>query len=245
MRSSPSHSWRVSSILAVLTVLVAAPTVAWAEQVRASVVALALWSDGSVFRSEANGAAQVISQRYGHGGRVIVRVNTRKRLAAGPDGMARALAVAEKGVDPGRDVLFLILTSHGSPDGVAERGGGVEGVLPPASLRAALAKSAFRRKVVIISACYAGVFLPLAAPDTLVITAADADHPSFGCEEGNRWTYFGEAFFNQALRRPGPLEERFAEAQSLIRARESTQGFEPSNPQIAGGSDVLPVLNGE
>ena len=159
--------------------------------------------------------------------------------------MVRALAEAEKGMDPAEDVLFLVLTSHGSPQGIAERGAGIEGLLPPDELRKALDGSRFRRKVVIVSACFAGIFLPLASPDTLVITAADADHPSFGCEEGNRWTYFGDAFFNQALRRPGPLAGRFAEAQTLVRAREEAQHFEPSNPQIAGGSDVLPVLDAE
>jgi len=40
----------------------------------------------------------------------------------------------------------------------------------------------------------------LANPDTLVITAADADHPSFGCRDKAKWTYFGNAFFNIALR---------------------------------------------
>ena len=223
--------------------LLIVPVAAMAADFKSAVVALALWSDGSVFRSEAAGAAKIVADRYGNGGPVIVRSNTRKRLAAGPDGMMRALAAAERGMDPSRDVLILILTSHGSPEGIAQRGGGREGLLPPAGLREALSQSAFRRKVLIVSACYSGIFTPLAGPDTLVITAADAEHPSFGCEEGNRWTYFGEAFFNQALRRPGPLAQRFAEAQALIRAREQAQGFEPSNPQIAGGENILPLID--
>jgi hypothetical protein len=245
MRFGAQQRSRLKSTILVMVALVLMPATAWSQQVRAAVVSLALWSDGSVFRSEANGAAGVVSGRYGHGGPVIVRVNTRKSLAAGPRPMVRAIAAAARGMDPRSDVLFLILTSHGSPRGIAERGGGIEGLLAPSSVKAALAQSAFRHKVLIVSACYAGIFTPLAGPDTLVITAADAEHPSFGCEEGNRWTYFGEAFFNQALRRPGPLAARFAEAQALIRAREKAQGFEPSNPQIAGGSDVLPILDAE
>lgn len=214
-----------------------------AAPVKTAIVSLALWSDGSVFRSEAVGAAKVIAERYGHAGPVIVRINTRTSLAAGPQGMARALAAAEKGLDPARDVLFVVLTSHGSPEGVAEKGAGVEGLLRPEALARVLARSAFRRKVLIVSACFAGIFTPLASDDTLVITAADESHPSFGCEEGNRWTYFGDAFFNQALRRPGPLSERFAEAKALIRAREEARGFDPSNPQMAGGAGVLPLLD--
>lgn len=229
--------WVVALCLAV------SPAPVLAAPVKAAVVSLALWSDGSVFRSEAAGAARVISQRYGHGGPVIVRINTRKSFAAGPRGMVGALALAERGVDPSRDVLFLVLSSHGSPQGIAEKGGHVEGLLAPAALKSMLDRSAFRHKVVIVSACYAGIFTPLADDDTLVVTAADSTHPSFGCEEGRTWTYFGDAFFNDALRRPGPLPDRFDAAKAVIRQREEAQGFDPSNPQIAGGRDVLPLLD--
>jgi hypothetical protein len=49
--------------------------------------------------------------------------------------------------------------------------------------RGSLALTGVRHKVVVISACYSGVFIPrLANPNVLVITAADADHSSFGCQ---------------------------------------------------------------
>ena len=214
---------------------------AWAAG-RSAVVSLALWSDGSVFRSEAKGAAAVIAKRYGNGGPVIVRVNTRKSFAAGPRGMVQALARAERGMNTDRDVLFLILSSHGAAQGIAEKGGRTEGLLSPQALGAVLDQSAFKHKVLVVSACYAGIFTSLASDTTLVITAADATHPSFGCEEGRTWTYFGDAFFNAALRQPGPLPERFEAAKVFIREREVAQGFDPSNPQIAGGSQVLPLL---
>ena len=229
----------------ILMLAFALPGVAMAAPVRAAVVSLALWSDGSVFRSEAAGAARVISQRYGHGGPLIVRINTRKSFAAGPRGMVGALALAERGMDPAHDVLFLILSSHGAQQGIAEKGGRVEGLLAPSALGAVLARSAFKHKVLIVSACFAGIFTPLADDDTLVITAADATHPSFGCEEGRSWTYFGDAFFNDALRQPGPLPARFDAAKAIIREREQAQGFDPSNPQIAGGRNVLPLLDGQ
>jgi Peptidase C13 family len=91
-----------------------------------------------------------------------------------------------------------------------------------------------RNKVVVISACYSGVFIPhLANVDTLVITAADANHASFGCEDKAKWTYFGDAFFNVALRRATSLKEAFVLARSLVEKRELRDGFEPSRPQIA------------
>jgi len=100
-----------------------------------------------------------------------------------------------------------------------------------------------RHKVVVISACYSGVFIPrLANPDVLVITAADADHPSFGCEDKAEWTYFGDAFFNVALRQAKNLKDAFLVARALVRTRELREHFEPSNPRMAGGANVQPLL---
>jgi hypothetical protein len=97
--------------------------------------------------------------------------------------------------------------------------------------------------VIIISACYSGVFIPpIADADTLVITAADANHSSFGCEDKAKWTYFGDAFFNVALRRAKSLKEAFAVARALVRKRELRERFEPSNPRMAGGANVQPLL---
>ena len=55
-------------------------------------------------------------------------------------------------------------------------------------------------------------------------------------------TYFGDAFFNTALRRTSNLKEAFLLARSLISKRELRQGFEPSRPQMAGGRNVEPLL---
>jgi len=91
-----------------------------------------------------------------------------------------------------------------------------------------------RHKVVVISACYSGVFIPLLAnPDVLVITAADANHSSFGCLDKANWTYFGDAFFNAALRQARSLKDAFVVARALVRKRELREHFEPSNPQMA------------
>jgi hypothetical protein len=107
-------------------------------------------------------------------------------------------------------------------------------------VRTLLEKARAQHRVVIVSACYSGVFAnELADARTLVITAAAADRPSFGCQDGATWTYFGDAFFNKALRREGRLDVAFEAARSLVTQREKREGFDPSNPQIAGGSQVL------
>ena len=84
----------------------------------------------------------------------------------------------------------------------------------------------------------------LSEPRTLVITAAAPDRPSFGCEDGATWTDFGEAFFNQALRRSRTLDEAFCRARDIVTRRERDEGFESSRPQMAGGSEVLALLEG-
>lgn len=214
---------------------------------RVAVAAFALWGDQGVFRSEATGAAAVIAARYG-AVRTVIRANSPARALAGPAAFTAALAEAGRGLDPASDVLVVILTSHGIPDGVAVKGGRVEGTLPPRALGALLARSPVVHKVVVVSACFSGIFTTLANPDTLVITAVDAGHPSFGCEAGAKWTYFGRAFFDQALRDAvgsrADLAAVFGHAADLVRVREAEQGFEPSNPQMAGGADVLRLLDG-
>ena len=141
------------------------------------------------------------------------------------------------------DVLFLILTSHGSHDGLAVVAGRLNQILTPAALGGILDRTGINHKVIVISACYSGIFIPrLAGPDALVITAADAQHPSFGCQDKAKWTYFGDAFFNVALRQADNLHDAFACASTLVRRREQSEGFTPSNPQMAGGENVERLL---
>ena len=212
---------------------------------KAAVVAFGLYGDQSVFENEAKGAARIVADRFG-ATPVIVRANTKRGQDATRQSLAATLQSAAKAMDAENDILFLILTSHGSQAGLEVKAGTSDETLSPVNLVTALNDTPVRHRVVIISACYSGVFIrPLADPDTLVITAADADHSSFGCKSGNDWTYFGDAFFNIALRRTANLRDAFAQANSLIRKRERQRGFTPSNPQIAGGENIEHILKGE
>ena len=192
---------RTAAIFALVFVLTAASATSEAAA-KVAVVAFGLFGDQSVFESEARAAARIIATRF-DGGQVVVRANTKTRKDATPETLAGALRSVARTVDPEQDILFLMLTSHGSRDGLTVKAGSRNDTLSPAALSAMLAFTGVRHRVVILSACYSGVFIPaLAGPDTLVITAADADHPSFGCKDGAKRTYFGEAFFNAALRQP-------------------------------------------
>ncbi|MBH5369360.1 C13 family peptidase [Bradyrhizobium glycinis] len=219
-----------------------APVGAVEDARKVGVVSFGLYGDQGVFRSEAIGAARVVASRF-ETGPIIVEYNSKNGGSATIEALTKSLQTAANRLDAEKGVLFLILTSHGSPDGLAIKAGRLTETLTPSRLRDMLAKTGVRHKVVVISACYSGIFIPrLANPDVLVITAADAKHPSFGCQDKAKWTYFGDAFFNRALRNAISLKEAFLGARSLVRKRELRGHFEPSNPLMAGGANVLPLL---
>jgi hypothetical protein len=209
---------------------------------KVSVLSFGLFGDQGVFRREATGAAQVVAGRFGSGP-INVQYNSKKGGSATIETLAMSLQAAANGMDAENDILFLILTSHGSPAGLAVKAGRLTQTLTPSKLADMLARTGVRHKVVVISACYSGVFIPrLANPNMLIITAADADHQSFGCRDKARWTYFGDAFFNVALRQAKSLKDAFVVASALVQKRELREHFEPSNPRMAGGANVQPLL---
>jgi hypothetical protein len=209
---------------------------------KVSVLSFGLFGDQGVFRKEATGAAQVVVGRFGSGP-INVQYNSKKGGSATIETLAMSLQAAANGMDAENDILFLILTSHGSPAGLAVKAGRLTQTLTPSKLADMLARTGVRHKVVVISACYSGVFIPrLANPNMLIITAADADHQSFGCRDKARWTYFGDAFFNVALRQAKSLKDAFVVARALVQKRELHEHIEPSNPLMAGGANVQPLL---
>ena len=97
--------------------------------------------------------------------------------------------------------------------------------------------------MLIISACYSGVFVPaLASPTTALFTAASDSRPSFGCAADNDWTFFGDAMINHALRKPQPLSAASDEARGMIGEWEAAGNLTPSNPQVSIGDDVATWL---
>ena len=206
---------------------------------RTFIVSFGLWGDQSVFASEARGAAQVARVKFGRVARVVVSANTKSGGSATASSLSSTLRAFGGEMDRERDLLVVILTSHGSPDGLAVKAGGFRETLSPSSLGSMLAASGARQKIVIVSSCFSGVFADaLADAQTLVVTAADSSHPSFGCRDGATWTYFGEAFFNQGLRRASNMDQAFASGRALVGVRENQQGFASSNPQMSGGGGL-------
>ena len=143
-------------------------------------------------------------------------------------------------IDPAEDVLVLYLTSHGMADGLVYHDGDTGyGVLSPYRLGAVLAELGIRRRLVLVSACHSGVFVPyLGTAETAIVTAAAADKTSFGCQADNDWTFFGDALVNRALRKPGPFALAAADARQTIAGWEAREKLEPSDPQVAIGASA-------
>lgn len=208
--------------------------------------ALTLAGDGkqSVFLREADYVARLLGERFAAHGRITL-ANHRDHLADRPlatrESLTRAVrALAERSA--AEDLIFIYLTSHGSRSHelhldqprlqLAD--------LPAAELAALLQPLRERHKVLVISACFSGGFIPLLQDDkTLVMTAARADRASFGCAEENDFTYFGRALFAEALHRTDDLQRAFELARAAVAAREQADGFEPSEPQIWAPEAVL------
>jgi len=202
-----------------------------------------------VFAQEIQLASHVVGERFGVGDRRLSLVNDERDLDQAPLASVSGLRYALKGLaarmDLDQDVLFLSISSHGSEDPTIAVS---DFDFPLASLTApeladALRAAGIRWRVVIISACYAGGFIDaLKDPQTIVLTAAAADRTSFGCSSDSDLTYFGEAFYRDALPQAASLQQAFDAAKVAIAARERREQVTPSNPQAWFGAEILQKL---
>jgi hypothetical protein len=204
-----------------------------------------------VFLRESAMVARVLEERFDAQGRVIQLVNhpsTAQTLSwATLSNLERAIEAIASRMDRENDLLVVYLTSHGASDfklAAANEPLSVEPI-SPGELRQALDKAGIRNRVLAVSACFAGGWLgPLGGESTLVMTAADAEHTSYGCGKLSELTFFGRAVFDEALRKTHSFERAFGAAVPVIRQREvdarKPDGF--SNPQISVGEKIRPVL---
>ena len=82
------------------------------------------------------------------------------------------------------------------------------------------------------------LFRSLKSPDSIVITASARDRSSFGCGAEEDWTYFGQAYFAQALMHTTNFVTAFEEAALTIKTREERESKPPSQPQIWVGENI-------
>ncbi len=203
---------------------------------------LAFGADGSerVFAQEADYAAKLIAQRFDAENRTLVLGNDLRAPAERPlaslSNLRHALAGLGRIIDTDEDIVFLFLTTHGSEDHRLHVN------LPPlpltqiapSDLRDALDDAGIRWRVLLVSACYSGGFVEaLSDATTLVMTASRADRSSFGCGPESEITWFGRAYFAEALNGTGDLVAAFHVARDLIGEWEEAEDFTASDPQIS------------
>ena len=208
----------------------------------AYVVAVALDSD-PVFGREAREAGRVLTRRYGAAGHSITLAGTdgsaESTLPMGsPTNLYAVLARVAELMDKSEDVLVLYTTSHGAPWGIVYNDGDQGfGAISPTRLWTTLSTLGIKNRLLLISACFSGVFVPLLASDsTAILTAASADRTSFGCQADQDWTFFGDATINHALRKPQPFAAAAGEATGLIGGWEGQGHLTPSQPQLSVGA---------
>ena len=149
------------------------------------------------------------------------------------DQLGRATASAKAG-------CLIYFTSHGSPDGIVL---GDELMTPSAMARIVDDACGERPAVVVVAACFSGVFIPpLAGQNRMVLTAARPDRASFGCGEEDRYTFFDTCMLEQL-----PLAHNFAAlggaVQACVAKREQDLGAAPpSEPQLWIGPELAPDL---
>jgi hypothetical protein len=99
------------------------------------------------------------------------------------------------------------------------------------------------QQVIVVSACYAGKFIePLRDDNTIIIAAAAADRTSFGRSDDRDLTYFGEAFYRDALPAASDLKAAFQKASAEIATRERAEGKTASKPQAQFGRALVAHL---
>jgi len=212
------------------------------------VIVAALWGE-PVFEREATQAEQILRTHLHAEGRSILLTaggeGERTHPASTPENISAAIGQVGSMIDPNEDLVVVFITSHGSPDGSAAlRNRQTIGALRPPNLRDLLNQAGIVNRVVIVSACFSGAFIaPLADDNTIVLTAAAPDRTSFGCQPEREWTFFGDAYFNHAVRGGAGLLPAFDQAKVLITQWETAQHLTPpSNPQKWIGSHAAEML---
>ncbi|HEX5280301.1 MAG TPA: C13 family peptidase [Micropepsaceae bacterium] len=138
---------------------------------------------------------------------------------------------------------LIYLTSHGAALGVA-----MGDALVPIRTFGDLVDETCpdRPTIVIVSACYSGMFIPvMLAPNRMIITAARGDRTSFGCSEDLKYTFFDQCVL-ETLPKVTTFPALYDMAKECVAAREMMEKVSPpSEPQVYIGAGIekqLPML---
>jgi hypothetical protein len=203
-----------------------------------------------VFVRELRYVKRLFDERLGTAGRSIALASSNNSALeelpiASVTNLARALERVGRAMNADEDVLVLYITAHGDREHRLSAWQPPLELVPltPTALARMLHDSGIKWRVVVVSACYSGGFVePLRDDNTIVITAAAPDRTSFGCEAGRDFTYFGEAFFRDALTKTTSFTQAFEIARQIVTQREAAERLPASLPQISVGRSIGALL---
>jgi hypothetical protein len=148
------------------------------------------------------------------------------------------MAVADMKPGPGQGCL-VFATSHGVQDAGMWLAAS-QGPMSPLALDLALSTGCGEAPtVVVISACFSGVFAspPMTKPNRIVLTAARPDRTSFGCKAGRRYTVYDQCFL-RAFAQAGDWRQVYDLTRGCVAEEEAREQVEPSEPQAFFGAEV-------
>lgn len=153
------------------------------------------------------------------------------------DGIARELALLTAETPEG---CLLYFSTHGAPQGIVLG----NTLFSPDSLANIVDATCGKRPtIVIVSACYSGVFVPaLKGDNRMVMTAARPDRSSFGCTQDARYPYFDTCVV-QNLPAAHDFPALADRVKACVAKREQDTGASPpSEPQVSIGRTVAENL---
>ena len=152
---------------------------------------------------------------------------------------ALALSFTQLNIRPEQDACLFYVSSHG------KQGDGVymkrvhDGQHTPAQLNTALNWTCGTAPtVVMVSACYSGQFIqPLRADNRIIMTAASAQRPSFGCSEAQEYTFWDGCVIDN-FERSSTWENLYTNVKQCIAQKEQQLGYPASQPQAYFGKNM-------
>jgi hypothetical protein len=133
---------------------------------------------------------------------------------------------------------LVYVTAHGSPQGVAITRRNE--IMSPAQLdRVVDTACGNRATVVVVSACFSGVFAeaPMVRANRVILTAARRDRTSFGCSADNVLTVFDGCIL-QSVRSGAPWRQVAETARGCVATEERRLRVLASEPQLFVGPSV-------
>jgi hypothetical protein len=206
-------------------------------------------AEQDVFMKEVLYAQDLFDRRFDTHGRSTVLINNPKTKKEAPlasyTNLRAMLQHLGRVMNPEEDILFLLLSSHGSKD---HRLSVNYWPLPLKQLSSAdvaemLREAGIQWRVVIVSACYSGGFIDKLKDDhAVIITSSTATKPSYGCGKDDDLTYFGKAFLEDQLNQGLGILEAFTGAATFVRRREAARKLQASEPQLSSPPAITAKL---